>query len=61
MIDVKPGNKYYNYIREAEELWFISGYPTNDWKYIRKWDKALTRAEFAKIVSKPFEDILFGE
>jgi hypothetical protein len=20
MIDVKPGNKYYNYIREAEEL-----------------------------------------
>ena len=61
MTDVKPWNKYYPYIREAEELWFISWYPSKNWEYLWKWDQSLTRAEFAKIVSIPFTDILFGE
>lgn len=56
---VNPNDPYYNYVREAEALWFVSGIPQSNGGYNFAWQKTLTRAEFAKIVSVPFAQQLF--
>jgi hypothetical protein len=49
---------YYTYVREAEVLWIIEWYSMPNWTHTWQWDKALTRAEFAKIFSLTFKSIL---
>lgn len=50
---------YYQYVREAEELWIISWYDMPNGKKMWLGNNPLTRAEFAKIVSIPFAELLF--
>ena len=60
MVDIaKWSSYYYQYIREAEELWIISWYDMPNWTKTWQWNNSLTRAEFAKIVSIPFAELLF--
>lgn len=59
MTDVHDLQLYYQYVREAEKLWIISWYDMPDGTKTWQWNNYLTRAQFAKIVSIPFEDILF--
>ena len=56
---IEKNNPYYQYIRQAEILWFISWIPQVDRWYNFEWQKYITRAEFAKIISVPFGDELF--
>ena len=60
MVDIAMGSSYYyQYVREAEELWVISWYDMPNGTKMWLWNNPLTRAEFAKIVSIPFAEILF--
>lgn len=60
MIDIaKWSSYYYQYVREAEELWIISWYEMPNGTKTWQWNNSLTRAEFAKIVSIPFAELLF--
>lgn len=61
MKDVEKWNLYYEYVREAEELWIISWYDMPNGSKMWQWNNYLTRAEFAKIISIPFEDVLFDK
>ena len=54
LIDIDISNPYYSYIRQAESLWIIEWFKQKDWTYKFEWDRFITRAEFAKIVSIPF-------
>jgi len=56
---VNSNDPYYSYVREAEALWFVSGFPQSNSGYKFEGNKTLTRAEFAKIVSLPFSEQLF--
>jgi hypothetical protein len=59
LTDVSTSSPYYKYIREAESLWIISWVDNLSWWNQWQWSRSLTRAEFAKMISKAFEDILF--
>lgn len=60
MGDVIDANSpYYQYIRKAEILGFISGVPQKNGGYNFEGQRDITRAEFAKIVSVPFGDQMF--
>ena len=60
LADIAVGSSYYyQYVREAEELWIISWYDMPNGKKMWLGNNPLTRAEFAKIVSIPFAEILF--
>ncbi len=61
LTDMISNNPYYNYVREAEVLGIISGVPQKNGTYKFDWDRPLTRAEFAKVVSIPFGELLFLE
>lgn len=56
---IDPSNPYYQYIRKAEVLGFISGIPQTNGGYNFVGQKDITRAEFAKIISVPFTEQLF--
>ncbi|MBP7841682.1 S-layer homology domain-containing protein [Patescibacteria group bacterium] len=56
---VDANNPYYQYIRKAEVLGFISGIPQTNGGYNFVGQKDITRAEFAKIISVPFTEQLF--
>ena len=56
---VKWSSYYYQYVREAEELWIISWYDMPNGTKTWQWNNPLTRAEFAKMVSIPFSELLF--
>ncbi len=58
LVDINPWDPYYNYIRQAESLWIIEWYRQNNGTYKFEWDRYISRAEFAKIVSIPFENLL---
>ena len=55
----KWSSYYYQYVREAEELWIIWWYDMQNGTKMWLGNNPLTRAEFAKIVSIPFEQVLF--
>lgn len=60
LVDIAPWSSYYyQYVREAEELWIISWYDMPNGTKMWLGNNPLTRAEFAKIVSIPFAEILF--
>jgi Leucine-rich repeat (LRR) protein len=61
LTDLKTTDPYYNYIRQAESLWIIVWFKQKNWTYKFEWDRNITRAEFAKIVSLSFGDLLFVE
>ena len=61
LTDVASNSPYYKYIREAESLWIISWVDNLAWWNQWQWSRSLTRAEFAKIVSNAFSDILFED
>lgn len=56
---IDPNNPYYQSVRQAEALWFISWVPQTNGSYNFEWIRNITRAEFAKIVSVPFSEQLF--
>jgi len=56
---IDPSNPYYQSVRQAETLGFISWVPQNDGGYDFEWIRNITRSEFAKIVSVPFTKQLF--
>ncbi len=58
LTDLKTTDPYYNYIRQAESLWIIIWYKQKDGTYRFEWNRNITRAEFAKIVSMPFALLL---
>lgn len=60
LTDISTSNPYYTYIIQAESLWIIQWYRQKDWTYQFKWDRFITRAEFAKIISIPFMLLLSG-
>jgi len=57
--DVRVSDPYYTYIRKAEEIWCISWFPQKNGTYLFKWHEYVTRAQFAKMVSIPFNALLF--
>lgn len=59
LVDTKPNDPYYISIREAEELWIISWVPQTNGTYKFLWTKNITRAEFAKMITIPFNGLLF--
>lgn len=60
LVDIAQWSSYYyQYVREAEELWIIAWYDMPNGKKMWLGNNPLTRAEFAKIVSIPFAEILF--
>lgn len=60
LVDIAQGSSYYyQYVREAEELWIIWWYDMPNGTKMWLGNNPLTRAEFAKIVSIPFEQVLF--
>jgi len=61
LVDVTSSDPYYKYIREAEVLWFISWSPQKDGTYRFDGKRWVLRAEFAKMISIPFNAILFDE
>jgi len=61
LTDVRTWDPYYRYIREAESLWFISGSPQSDGTYKFYGSRAVTRAEFSKMIAIPFNGLLFEE
>lgn len=58
LTDITPSNPYYTYIRQAESLWFIQWIPQADNTYKFEWNRFVTRAEFAKMISVPFNALL---
>ncbi len=56
---INTDDPYYSYIREAEELGFISGVPQADGSYNFEGQREILRSEFAKIISVPFTQQLF--
>lgn len=50
--------KYYKYISTATHLGFISGF-SKSWKRYFNPTGTLTRAELSKIVTLPFQELLF--
>ncbi len=59
--DIRSSDPYYSYIRQAESLWFIQWVPQKNNTYTFEWDRFVTRAEFAKMISIPFSTLLMGE
>jgi hypothetical protein len=60
LVDISANTPYYKYIRDAESLWIISWVDNLAWWNQWQWSRSLTRAEFAKMVSNAFYDILFN-
>lgn len=58
LTDINKNNPYYTYIRQAESMWIIKWYKQIDWTYKFEWERYITRAEFAKIISIPFSLLL---
>ncbi len=59
LVDISRSDLDYYYIRKAESLWIIKWVQKNDWKYYFQWDEFVTRAQFAKMISIAFEELLF--
>lgn len=59
--DISPSDPYYSYIRQAESLGFIEGFPQADGSHIFAGDQYVTRAAFAKMIAIPFSALLMGE
>lgn len=59
--DISPSDPYYSYIRQAESLGFIEGFPQADESHIFAGGQYVTRAAFAKMIAIPFSALLMGE
>lgn len=57
--DLKITDPYYTYVRMAEEYDFVVWVLQPDGSRMFEWTRPITRAEFAKIVTKPFNGLLF--
>ena len=61
LVDLNEYDPYYNYIRKAESLWIIQWVENYDGNYYFQWNDFVTRAQFAKMISVSFGDLLFDK